>query len=531
MIIFPYFFGFPVRAMIIFRGETVMNLAELAKKKIAEHGEYTALIYDDIEYTNVQMHEDSKKLAAGLKGLGLRPDDRVIVLMPNCPEVLVSYPALWQIGCVIVPVLFLLETHEIAYIAADCEASAIITSPEFLPKIEEAQAKTPSLRHVIIIGDEEHPDTTMFNNLLAGDGSEEEIHPAQDNDLAVLLYTSGTTGRPKGVMLTHANLRAQAENARDTSAETDRGDVSLSVLPLSHSYGLGLLVGSWVSEKQGRAILLRWFDLEKVFRAIQKYKINGMAGVPTMYLYMLHYPEADNYDTSSMETWLVGAAPMPQEKLKEFEEKFGGEMYVAYGLTEASPGVAAQREGIPRKQGSVGPAMANVEMKIFDEADNELPVGEVGEIVARGRNIMKGYFKMPDATEETLRNGWLHTGDVGYIDEDGHLFIVERKKDLIIRGGFNIFPKDIEEILYRHSAVAEAAVVGRPDELMGEDVLAYVVLKPGGEASEEELVEYCRSHLAKYKCPKSIEFLDAMPKTPIGKIQKKELRKLAAKDE
>lgn len=508
-----------------------MNLAELAERKIAEFGEYTSLVFDDVEYTNAQMHEKSKRLAGGLNRLGIKPGDKVIVLMPNCPEVLVSYPALWRAGAVIVPILFLLETHEITYIASDCEASAVITSPEFLYKIKGALEKVPSLRHVIIIGDEEHPATISFDKLVADSEPEETIHPTQDDDLAVLLYTSGTTGRPKGVMLTHGNLHANAINARDTSGESDRGDVSLSALPLSHSYGLGLLVGGWVSDRTGKAVLLRWFDLEKVFQAIEKYKVNGMAGVPTMFLYMLHYPDADGYDTSSMEYWLVGASPMPEEKLKEFENKFGGEMYVAYGLTEASPGVAAQRETVPRKQGSVGPVMANVEMKIFDETDNELAPGEVGEIVVRGKNVMKGYFKMPDETSKALRNGWLHTGDLGYVDEDGHLYIVERKKDLIIRGGFNIFPKDIEEILYRHPSVAEAAVVGKPDELMGEEVLAYVVLKQGANAAGKELIEYCMSHLAKYKCPRRIEFLDSMPKTPIGKIQKKELRKLAEKME
>jgi long-chain acyl-CoA synthetase len=219
---------------------------------------------------------------------------------------------------------------------------------------------------------------------------------------------------------------------------------------------------------------------------------------------------------------------MPKEKLREFEEKFGGEMYQGYGLTEASPNVAVERESVPRKPGSVGPALAGVEVKIFDENDRELPQNTVGEVVCRGDNVMKGYYKMPEETEQALRGGWLHTGDMGYLDEDGHLYIVERKKDLIIRGGFNIYPKDIEEVLYKHPAVAEAAVVGMPDELMGEEVVAYVSLKPDGRANAEELIAHCRSHLAKYKCPRKIEFLDSLPKNPIGKVQKKELRKLVA---
>jgi len=503
-----------------------MNLSELAEQKIRKYGEYAQLIFDDKEYTNMEMYEWSKRLAGGLKSLGIQPGDRVIVLMPNCPEVLVSYPALWRIGVVIVPLLFLLENNEVTYVAEDCEAVAVITAPEFLYKIEDARKKVSSLHHVITIGDEELPDTISFERLVEESEPEESIYPTDDDDIAVLLYTSGTTGRPKGVMLTHKNLHANAENGMKTAGGRDRGEVSLSVLPLSHSYGLGLLVGSYVSERTGRAVLLRWFDLEKVFNTIEKYRVDGMAGVPTMFLYMLNYPDADKYDTSSMENWLVGASPMPKDKLQEIEKKFGGTMYLAYGLTEASPGVAFERESMPRKYGSVGPPMEGVKVKIFDENDNEVPAETVGEIVVRGDNVMKGYYKMPEETAETLRGGWLHTGDMGYLDTDGYLFIVERKKDLIIRGGFNIFPKDIEEILYKHPSVAEAAVVGMPDELMGEEVLAYVVLKQGQEASAEELIAHCKSHLAKYKCPRNIRFLDAMPKTPIGKIQKKELRKM-----
>jgi long-chain acyl-CoA synthetase len=328
-------------------------------------------------------------------------------------------------------------------------------------------------------------------------------------------------------MLTHGNLHANAINIKETAGDTDRGDVSLAVLPLSHSYGLGLLVTGYVSEHIGRTVLLRWFNLEGVFEAIQKYKVANMAGVPTMYIYMLHYPEADKYDVSSVLNWLVGAAPMSQATLKQFEEKFGGVMYVGYGLSEASPGVAAERDTFPRKPGSVGKPLCGVEVKIFDENDNEISANTVGEIVCRGGNVMKGYYKMPEETEAALRNGWLHTGDMGYFDDDGYLYIVERKKDLIIRGGFNIYPKDVEETLYKHDAVAEAAVVGKPDELMGEEVVAYVVKVPGTNVTAEELIAHCQSNLAKYKCPRRIEFLDAMPKNPIGKVQKKELRKLA----
>ncbi len=504
-----------------------MNLAELAEKKISVFGEYVSLLFNDREYTNVELNEKSKRLAAGFRALGVKPQDKVMVLMPNCPEVLMTYPAIWRLGGVIVPVLFLLEAHEVSYIAQDCEPVAIVTSPEFLSKVQEARRDAPSLRHVIIAGREPHPDTILIDGLLRDFAPEHSIYPTEDDDLAALLYTSGTTGKPKGVMLTHGNLYANAVNIKNTSGESDRGEVSLAVLPLSHSYGLGLLVGGYVSARKGKTVLLPWFDLESVFHAIQKHKVSSMAGVPTMYIYMLHYPDADKYDASSVTNWLVGAAPMSQESLRQFEQKFGGEMYVAYGLSEASPGVASERETMPRKPGSVGVAMEGVEVRIFDEDDNELPANTVGEIVCSGNNVMKGYFKMPEETALALRGGWLHTGDMGYRDEDGYLYIVERKKDLIIRGGFNVYPKDIEEALYSHPAVAEAAVVGCPDEVMGEEVVAYVTLRPNGEATADELIGHCRSQLAKYKCPRRIEFLDTMPKNPIGKIQKKELRRMA----
>jgi long-chain acyl-CoA synthetase len=507
--------------------EASMNLAELAERKIQEFGEYVNLIFDDREYTNIQLHEKSKRLAAALRRIGIRPGDMVIVLMPNCPEVLVSYPAIWRAGGIIVPVLFLLEAREISYIAADCGAVAAITSPEFLYKIQQAQLNAPSLRHIIVAGGEEHPGAISFERLISESEGDDDIHPTNDDETAVLLYTSGTTGKPKGVMLTHSNLYANALNIKRTAGGADRGDVSLAVLPLSHSYGLGLLVSGYVSDRTGKTVLLRWFNLEGVFQSIEKYKVANMAGVPTMYIYMLHYPDADKYDVSSMKNWLVGAAPMSQVTLKQFEEKFGGEMYVAYGLSEASPGVAAERDSFPRKLGSVGKPMVGVEVKIVDENDHELPRNSVGEITCRGGNIMKGYYKMPEQTEEALRGGWLHTGDMGYLDEDGYLYIVERKKDLIIRGGFNIYPKDVEEALYKHPAVAEAAVVGKPDEFMGEEVVAYVVQAPGATVAAEELTAHCQANLAKYKCPRRIEFLDSMPKNAIGKIQKKELRNLA----
>jgi long-chain acyl-CoA synthetase len=286
------------------------------------------------------------------------------------------------------------------------------------------------------------------------------------------------------------------------------------VLPLAHTFGLSVLISGYLFGV--RSVLMRWFDPGAALALIEKHKVKYMAGVPTMFVYMLMHPNAGKYDTSSMERWLVGAAPMPMEQLRAFEAKFGGMI------------VANEREGLPRKPGSTGLPVEGVRVKIVDDAGNELPRGQIGEICAQGRNVSPGYLDNPQATAETFRDGWLFTGDCGYFDDDGYLFIVERKKDLVIRGGLNVYPKDVEDVLYQHASVLEAAVVGVPDMKMGEEVCAYVVLKEGATATPEEIISHCQASLAKYKTPRYVEFARALPKTGIGKIQKKELRKMAA---
>jgi long-chain acyl-CoA synthetase len=252
-----------------------------------------------------------------------------------------------------------------------------------------------------------------------------------------------------------------------------------------------------------------------------------MSGVPTMLVYLLHYPDAGRFDTSSMRLWGSGAAPLPAEIVEPFERKFGGRILEGYGLTEASPVVSAHRFSGVRKLGSVGPALPGVEVAILDDADGALPAGEIGEVCVRGPNVMQGYYRLPEETAQALRNGWLHTGDMGRLDADRYLYIVERKKDLIIRGGFNIYPREVEDVLYAHPAVAEAAVVGMRDPLMGEEVLAFVTLKTGATADAAALIGFCQERLARYKCPKHVRFVDALPKRPIGKILRRELRSLA----
>lgn len=504
-----------------------MNLALLAEQNLAEFGEYERLIFEGRSYTNLQLHEQAARFAGALSALGLGPDDRVVVMMPNGPEVFVSYEGIWRAGMTAIPVLFLLEAHELRYILDNSGARVVITSPDIHPKVVQATQDIGRPIHVVVTGRRETlpAGCESFDDLATQTAPMKTIAPRDRGDIATILYTSGTTGRPKGVMQTHHNLHANAMNGWNTATNRTRGQMTLLVLPLAHTFGLSVLISGYLFGSRG--VLMRWFNPEAALELIQHHKVQMMSGVPTMFVYMLMHPNAGDYDTSSVTRWLVGAAPMPMAQLRAFEQKFGGTMYVGYGLTESCPSLAAEREGMPRKPGSTGVPVEGVELKIVDDDGNDVPRGTIGEVIAKGENISPGYYKNPEATAETFRAGWLFTGDMGYLDDDNYLFIVERKKDLIIRGGLNVYPKDVEEVIYRYKGVQEAAVVGVPDMMMGEEVCAYVVAGPGVEITAAQIIEHCQASMAKYKTPKFVEFIDALPKTTIGKIQKKEIRKMA----
>jgi len=498
-----------------------MSLTTLAAESLQKYGEYQSLAFEGRRYTNLDQDRSACRLAHVLRRLGIRPGDRVMVMLPNCPEVTSSYGAILKAGGVIVPVIFLLGDKEVAHILVDSEASVVITSSDMLWKVEGQIGVQKTLRHVLLVDGEGDNRTLSLAKETAGEAEHFSAVERGDDDLAVILYTSGTTGVPKGVALSNANLESNARSAAQLS-ELDRSEWGVAVLPLSHSYGLtlmnaGHLLGS-------RAALLRWFNPEEVLKTIQEFKAVSMSGVPTMFVYLLNYPDAGRYDTSSMRLWGSGAAPLPAEIVEPFEKKFGGKIIEGYGLTEASPVVSAHRLSGTRKLGSVGQPIPGVHVSILDDEDRVMPTGDVGEVCVKGPNVMVGYYKNPEETARTVRHGWLHTGDMGRLDADGFLYIVERKKDLIIRGGFNVYPREVEEALYALPAVAEAAVVGMPDPLMGEEVRAFVVLKSGAIATAEDVIAFCQSRLARFKCPKEIRFVDSLPKSPIGKILRKELR-------
>ena len=384
-----------------------MNLARLGEDSVQTWGEYVSLAFEGREWTNVEQQRLANRFAHALGRLGLVIGDRVVVLLPNCPEVLQAYAGILKAGCVIVPVVFLLGPDEVRHILADSEAKVVVTAPELLGKIEGWTGA------VVLVGAGASGRT--WDDAVAGQPERFATVERDDDDLAVILYTAGTTGRPKGVALSHANL---ASNARAAASlyELDRAAWSLMVLPLSHSYGLTVMNAGSILGTRG--VLLRWFNPESVLETIQRYRVESMAGVPTMFVYLLHHPDAGRFDTSSMRSWGSGAAPLPLEIIEPFERKFGGRLLEGYGLTEASPVVSAHRFSGVRKLGSVGQAIPGVEIAILDDADGAVPVGGVGEVCVRGPNVMQGYYRLPDETRQTLRGGWLHTGDMGRLDPD-----------------------------------------------------------------------------------------------------------------
>lgn len=500
-----------------------MNLIALADETIKTFGEYPFLIFDDQTFTNKQIIEDATKLACNLMKLGVKKGDNVVVMLPNCPEVIISYQGILRCGGVIVPLIPLMAEKELTHILANCEAVAMITIRDIFQKNESMLQSNKTLKKIILLDDAAPKGTISFSQLIKDQPDKASLPAIGEEDLAVILYTAGTTSTPKGVMLTHKNLYSCAANS-SRAHDTKPSDITLVALPLSHSFGLTSMNKAY---KYGNLhVLMRKFQVEEAFKLIEKYKVTDFPGAPAMFITMLNSPDAEKYNLSSLQGCLSGSAPFPVASLLAFQNKFNCTVYEAYGLSEASPAVSTNYHNRPTKPGSIGQPIPEVEVRIVDDQDQDVAAGEVGELLVYGPNVSTGYYKLPEETARTFRNGWLYTGDMARMDNDGYLYIVERKKDLIIRGGFNIYPRDLEEILYQHPAVKDAVAIGVPDPVMGEEIKLYVVLKEGTKATTEEILHYCQGQLAKNKCPKYIEFLGALPRNPMGKILRKELRKL-----
>ncbi|MBM7693774.1 long-chain acyl-CoA synthetase [Peribacillus deserti] len=502
-----------------------MKLKDLLETNIENFNEYPFLFQQDREFTNVETKRYAEALACGLHRKGIQKGDRVIVCMPNCAEVIFSYQGITRAGAIIVPVMFTLHTKEIQYIILNSGAKAVITSSIVAASVEKAIENLEVKPLLIVVDQPTNERAYNFYDVIQS--------PVQDNpldadirpeDTAVILYTSGTTGNPKGVLLTHKNLYSNACNSA-LHHETERG-TTLGILPLAHVFGLTVsnicfLTGSSI-------VVFSKFDLAEVFKAIEKYKVKNFSAVPAMIHALFSYPASDQYDTSSLEWISSGSAPLPLALLHAFQQKFGVEILEGYGLSEAAPVVTSHARRLPVKPGSVGIPIPGVQIKIVDDSGVEVPAGDVGELMVSGENVTPGYFQNEEETWRVLKDGWLFTGDLARLDDDGYLYIVDRKKDLIIRGGFNVYPRDVEEILNGHNKVLEAAVIGIPDERMGEEMVACVVAKEETDVSEEELIQYCGEFLAKNKTPRRILFLDALPRNGVGKVLKTRLRSQAA---
>jgi long-chain acyl-CoA synthetase len=502
-----------------------LNLAMMLRESAREKPAKAAVILDDFRVTYAQLEALSNQVAGSLRAAGVQAGDRVGLMLPNVPQFLVAYYGILKAGAIVVPMNVLLKAPEVAYYLGDSGARALIVWDDFA---DEALKGSPNGVTPYVVqkpGSDAIPGgATAFSALLQG-SPRFDMAATGPEDAAVILYTSGTTGRAKGAELTHFNLYMCCDVAANRLIEFRDDDVSMAVLPLFHSFGQSNVMNTAVYAG-GTITLVPRFEPTKVLQVVERDRVSVFCGVPTMYFALLHYPDADQYDTSSLRLCVSGGASMPGEVMKTFEAKFGVTILEGYGLSETSPTASFNISQEQRKFLSIGKPVWGVEMKIFDEQDNDLPPGpdNVGEIVIRGHNVMKGYFNRPEATAEVMRSGWFHSGDMGYVDDDGYFFIVDRKKELIIRGGFNVYPREIEEVLFAHPAVATAAVIGVPDERLGEEVKAVVQLKPGSSASAEELISFCKERVAAYKYPRSVQFVDQLPMGPTGKILKRELK-------
>ena len=479
------------------------------------------------------------RFANAVRALPLAKGERLAIMLPNCPQAVIAYYGALLAGLVVVQNNPMYTERELKHQLQDCGAKALVTLDELCPKVEHIRHET-DLQHVIVTSMRDYlpsgtplaqsPSLTEQNGvilwqILLRQGASElpqiEIDAAED--IALIQYTGGTTGVAKGAMLTHLNLVANTiQSALWSYKLRDGQERYLGALPFFHVFGMTVLMNQ-AMYKAGMLILVPRFQAKDVLRFIHEFKPTVFPGTPTMYIALMNHPDVGQYDLSSIEICVSGAAPLPLEVQAQFERLTGGKLVEGYGLTEASPITHANNFWGERKNGSIGIPFPDTEARIVDENGNDVATGEIGELVVRGPQVMKGYWNKPAETASVLRDGWLFTGDIGKMDENGFFYIVDRKKDVIIAGGYNIYPREIEEILYEHPAVAEAAVVGVTDSYRGQTVKAFIQLKPGQQVTAEEMDAWCRANLAAYKVPRAYEFRKSLPKSAVGKILRREL--------
>ena len=521
----------------------LVNAAEKYPNKIAIH-----FMGKEITYRN--LYDQSLSLAGYLQGLGISKGDRVAIMLPNTPQSVISYYAILMAGGIVVQTNPLYTERELEFQMKDSGAIAIVTLDILYPRVSNVMART-DLKNIIVtaikdylpfpknllypfiqkkqygivVNVKQEGNTHLLTEILKTLPQELIEHEFDfDEDLALLQYTGGTTGFPKGVMLTHRNLVSNAAMCQAWLYKSRPGEESvLGILPFFHVYGMTTVLILSVMQAQ-KMILLPKFDALTTLKTIQKQRPTMFPGAPTIYIGLLNHPDLKKYDLSSIEACISGSAPLPVEVQQKFEAVTGGKLVEGYGLTESSPVTHSNfLWDRPRVKGSIGVPYPDTDAAIFSMEGERLPVGEIGEIAVKGPQVMKGYWNRPEDTAQTLRDGWLLTGDLGYMDEQGYFYVVDRKKDMIIAGGFNIYPREIEEVLYEHPDVQEVVAAGIPDPYRGETVKAYIVLKEGAVVTEDELNQFARKYLAAYKAPRIYEFRKELPKTAVGKILRRAL--------
>lgn len=496
------------------------SLVELLKQSVQLYPEHTAITFFEQSYTYSEVAERIQKAAAKLQEIGVLKGDRVAIMLPNCPQYPFSFYGALACGATVVQLNPMFQPAELLHILADSETKVLIVLDRLLPLVDSIKERL-SLQAIITVDLE----ADFAADWAAGEWPQEAIDPK--NDVAVLQYTGGTTGLPKGAMLTHFNIVANTLQSAATSfIQTKKGQERvLAISPLFHVYGMtsGMCLTFY---NGGNLILVPKFNVEQVVSVIEQTKPTAFPGVPTMYIALLDYYKIKKFDLSCLNSCTSGSAPLPLEILTRFNEISGTTVAEGYGLSEASPVTHRNPIGGLQKDGSIGIPLPNTDARIVDVATGEMvvPVGEVGELVIQGPQVMKGYWNKPEETAQAIRGGWLFTGDLAKMDEDGFFYIVGRKKEMILASGFNVYPIEVENVIYSHPAILEAAVFGVPDEYRGETVQAAIVLKEGAELDEQQMIDFCRSQLAAYKAPTKILFLDELPKTAVGKILKRSLK-------
>jgi long-chain acyl-CoA synthetase len=491
----------------------VSSFAEELGAAVADGPDRPAIKLDDIVLSYGALDAGVGRAAGLLRAKGIEAGDRFGMQLPNVPYFPILFHAALRLGAIVVPMNPLLKGREVAYHLSDSGAKLLAAWHGFAEPAERGAEQAGAEALIVKPGE--------FEGMLGEADSVEEVAERADGDPAVIIYTSGTTGTPKGATLTHANLASAAETARDL-VDAGPDSVTLATLPLFHVFGMSSVMNTALRAR-GLLTLAPRFEPGKVLEVIQRDGVTTFAGVPTMYTALLHHPEREQYDTATLDLCVSGGSALPVEVLRGFDEAFGAKVLEGYGLSETTGMGSFNPPDRERKPGSIGVPIGGTEMKAVDDDGNEVAQGEPGEIVMRGPFVMSGYWDREDATRETIRDGWFHTGDIATVDEDGYFFIVDRKKELIIRGGYNVYPREIEEALYEHPAVREAAVVGVAHESLGEEVAAAIVLKEGEEATPEELRDFAKQRVAAYKYPRVIWLTDDLPKGPTGKILKREI--------